>query len=133
MNENKPNLPEKGDKKPEVIERRVTLAKELNEQKEAFSFPGITDEAYQVIKEGENEFPGFATPIDEIIARCKEEGIKVVIVPGNNIETGTVHILPYGSNDIVNDNLFPRHLRTENVTDSRMKELIELDSISTVK
>ncbi len=118
------------EKKPEFLKRKVSLAVELWKQKEKFPFPEITEESYKKIKADEDDCPGFATPIDEILERCKQEGIKIVLHPGWNTVSGNVYVLPYGSNDIVNDSLFPRHLQADSVTDERLKEIIELDGIS---
>lgn len=133
MNEKQPNFGERGRERSEIIEKRIALAKELSEQKEKFPFVGITEEAYIKIKVGEDEFPGFATPIAQILERCQNEGIKVVVVSGPNAESGNVYIVPSESDDIENDSIFPRHLKVDDTTDERLKKLVELDSISTRK
>lgn len=130
MNEKQPNFGERGRERSEIIEKRIALAKELSEQKEKFPFVGIIEEAYIKIKAGEDEFPGFVTPIAQILERCQNEGIKVVVVSGPNAESGNVYIIPSESDDIENNSIFPRHLKVDDTTDERLKKLVELDSIS---
>ncbi|MCX6735514.1 MAG: hypothetical protein NTZ13_00305 [Candidatus Parcubacteria bacterium] len=108
----------------EKKQKKISLALELSQNQESFSFPGINTEAYARLKADEEEFPGFATPIDEIIERCKKEGVKVVL--GKNPESGNVYILPVQSNDIENDGIFPKHLQMNGVADEKLKELISM-------
>ena len=56
----------------------VTLARELSERREVFAFPGLDPAAYAAMKATEQEYPGYGTPVDKIIARMQSEGIKVV-------------------------------------------------------
>jgi hypothetical protein len=109
---------EKEDRKKRII----ALAKELSESRESISFPGIDAESYQKLKANDEEFPGFVTPIDELVQRFENEGIKVVF--GRDPESGNVFILPFGSNDVENDSIFPKHLQIDESMDSRLKELI---------
>ncbi len=60
----------------------------------------------------------------------KQEGVKIVIVPGYNTISGNVYVLPFGSDDIQRDMLFPRHLQGMGVTDEVLREIIELDGSS---
>lgn len=101
------------------------LAKELNERREGFPFPGINPYSYQKLKADEEEFPGYATPIDELVQRFKREGIKVVF--GNDPESGNVYILPQGSDDVINDGILPKHLQVIEGMDRKLKELILLN------
>ena len=103
-------------------ERKIALALELSESEEGFDFPGINDDDYAKMKETDEEFPGYTTPIDEIIERCKSEGIKVVL--GKNPSSGNVYILPKGSDDIENDSISPRQLSTEGEIDEALLKLI---------
>jgi hypothetical protein len=116
----KPMSPEE-----EKKQKKISLALELSQNSESFSFYGINTEAYAKLKTDEEEFPGFATPIDEIMERCKNEGIKVVL--GKNPESGNIYILPAQSNDIENDSIFPKHLQITGVANEKLKELIALD------
>jgi hypothetical protein len=109
---------EREDRKKKII----ALAKELSESQESIPFPGIDAEGYQKLKANDEEFPGFVTPIDELVQRFKNEGIKVVF--GNDPESGNVFILPFGSNDVESDSVFPKHLQVNESMDSRLKELI---------
>ena len=111
--------------KKEKMEQRkkriIALAKELSEAHIIYRFFGVNPDNYSKLKSEEEEFPGFATPIDELVQRFKDEGIKVVF--GNDPESGNVFILPFLSNDIENDSIFPKHLKVDKDMDSRLKEL----------
>lgn len=113
---------EDDNKKDTDKQEKISLALELSESMENFPFPGIKPESYARIKADEEEFPGYATPIDELLKRFESEGLKVVL--GKFPESGNVFILPQGSDDIENDNLFPRHLSTEGDIDERLLKLI---------
>jgi len=52
------------------------LVEKINESGESLPFPGINPEAYSRKKADDEEFPGYTTPIDEIIERCKKRGYK---------------------------------------------------------
>jgi hypothetical protein len=105
--------------------RIIALSKELSESGESFPFLGINPYSYQKLKADEDEFPGYAAPIDELIHRFKREGMKVVL--GNDPESGNVFILPRGSDDVENDSIFPKHLKIGKNMDKRLKELISLN------
>lgn len=109
---------EREEKKKKIF----ALAKELSESREGLLFPGIDSDSYQKLKANDEEFPGFVTPIDELVRRFKNEGIKVVF--GEDPESGNVFILPFESNDTQNDSIFPKHLQIDDSMDSRLKELI---------
>ena len=100
----------------------IALVLGLSESQESFSFPGINPEAYVKLKSEEEEFPGYATPVDELIERFKNEGMKVVL--GKDPDSGNVFILPSLSNDIENDGIFPKHLKINEIMDERLKKLI---------
>lgn len=100
----------------------VALAIELSESNETFSFPGIDPGEHSKVKSVEEEYPGIGTPIDEIIERMKNEGMKVVM--SDHPKSGTVYILPALSNDKENDNIFPRQLQISEGMDERLKKLI---------
>jgi hypothetical protein len=100
----------------------ILLAKELVESQEHFPFPGIDPQAYSKIKADEEEALGYSTPIDELLERFKNEGMKVVL--GKHPESGNVFILPAQSDDIENDNLFPKHLLVSEEMDEKLKKLI---------
>lgn len=116
------NDDEKEQKRHEI----VALAKELSESQESFPFPGIHPESYSKIKAEEEEYPGCATPIDELLERFANEGMKVVL--GAHPESGNVFILPRGSDDIENDSLLPRSLQIDEIMDEKLKQLILLKS-----
>lgn len=112
--------------KKDKLSKKIILAQEFMKSKESFAFPGIKEESYQTIKKQEEEYPGCATPIDELLERFNREGFKVTL--GKFPESGNVFVLPFHSDDIENDNLLPRHLNIEGISDSQMKEFIMLSS-----
>ena len=117
-------IPTRSEKEPTKKEKIIALAVELNERHEVFPFSGIDQESYSKIKADEEEMPGYATPIDELIERFKNEGMKVVL--GKNPQSGNVFVLPGGSDDIENDNLFPKHLNINDGMSDTLRELISL-------
>ena len=110
----------------------VALARELSERREVFAFPGLDPAAYAAMKATEQEYPGYGTPVDKIIARMQSEGIKVVfgkrnqIVTGEDIEGSNVHIMPAQSTDIVNESILPRQLKIIDGLNPRLRKLIDL-------
>ena len=104
------------------MERYVLLATELIESQEHFPFPGIDPEAYSRIRAQEAEYPGYTTPIDELVERCKNEGMKVVL--GKHPESGNVWILPAHSEDANQDAIAPRQLLINETVDEKLKTLI---------
>lgn len=103
--------------------RIIALTKELSEMQESLPFSGIDPESYPKLKANDVELEGLCTPIDDLIQRFEKEGIKVVF--GNDPESGNVFILPFGSNDVESDSVFPKHLQIdESMDNSRLKELI---------
>jgi hypothetical protein len=103
-------------------EKYISLAKELFESQERFSFPGIDPDAYARMKAAEEEYPGYTTPIDELIARFRQEGLKVAL--GKYPESGNVFILPAGSDDIEQDGISPGQLQVNDQMDEKLKTLI---------
>ncbi len=106
-------------------ERKISLAIEFSESQEVFPFPGINPEEYSRIKSAQEKFPGYSTPIDELLERFKNEGMKVVL--GKYPKSGNVYILPAQSNDIENDCISPKQLQISGVTNEKLKELIITD------
>jgi len=100
----------------------IALAEELNSGQERFPFPGVNPESYAKLKASDEQFPGYVTPIDELIKRFEKEGCKVVF--GNDKESGNVFILPSGSDDVERDSLFPRHLDTSANINETIRQLI---------
>jgi len=74
------------------------------------------------MRASEEEFPGYTTPIDELIERFEKEGMKVVL--GKHPESGNVFILPAGSEDIEQDSIAPRQLQISDGMDERLKNLV---------
>jgi hypothetical protein len=96
----------------QIRNKLTTLAAELSAKTEGFTFSGIENDLFAKIKVEQEEFPGYSTPIDELIKRFTSEGIKVVL--GNHPE-------------IENDSIFPRQLQISESTDEKIKELILQD------
>lgn len=103
-------------------EKYIQLARGLFESQERFPFPGIDPEEYSKAKIAEETYPGYTTPIDELIERFKSEGMKVVL--GKHPESGSVFILPAGSEDIEQDSIGPRQLQISEGMDERLKNLV---------
>ena len=100
------------------------LARRLSERRENFAFPGLNPEDYNTLKKSDEEYPGFVTPIDELIQRFQDSGFHVVL--GDDPLSGNVFILPVGSEDVVRDSVFPRHLRDTEGMDPDLRQLIQL-------
>lgn len=109
--------------KQQKKEMAISLAIELSARPEGFPFPGIDPVSYQKLKADEEKFPGFATPIDVLIERLRNEGIKVIL----RADGGDFYILPSGSDDIENDSIAPKHLQINDTMDEKLKELIRLN------
>ena len=121
MSENIPTNPEK---EPPRKERIISLAAELFKGGEIFPFSGIDPDSYLKMKAGEEEDPGYTTPINEIIERFRKEGMKVVL--GKNPQSGNVYILPAASTNIKMDSVSPRQLQISEGMDERLTKLISL-------
>lgn len=114
--------------KPPVssVEKEVTseelalLLERLSSHNESFPFPGIKESSYIQLKAESEEFPGLATHIDELIKRFEEEGVKVVVD-----KNGQAYILPFESDDIENDSVFPRHFDIKKEMNDDLKKLIQ--------
>lgn len=103
------------------------LVKEIIERNEIFPFTGIKKESYDELKRIAEEFPDHCIPIDPLLERFRDQGFKVV-VSNKHPDSGNVFIIPSQSMDIINDNLFPRHLDINNVLNEDLKKLILLDA-----
>lgn len=103
------------------------LAEVLAAERRVMAWPGIDPESYRIQKREEEEFPGFVTPIDEIIERCEQEGIRVYMV--NNPRNLDVYIIPAGSSDPQQDSLLPRHLAPDPLMDESLAEIVELSKL----
>ena len=98
------------------------LAREIVERNETFPFPGINPEAYSELKETDEKYPVYSTPVDEIIKKCQTEGIKVFF--GMNPDDGNVHIAPAQSTKLADDCLFPKYLQITEGMDDSLRQLI---------
>ena len=117
-------IPTHSEKEPTRKEKIILLAAELFESNETFPFSGIDPESYSKMKAVEEEDPGYTTPIDEIIERFKNEGIKVVL--GKNPQSGNVYVLPAESTNIEMDSISPRQLQINEGMNEKLRELILL-------
>src|SRR3989344_5937770 len=103
-------------------EKYMQLGRGLFESHEHFPFPGIDSDAYSKMRATEEEFPGYTTPIDELIERFKNEGMKVVLE--EHPESGNVFILPVGSEDIEQDSIGPWQLQISEGMNEQLKSLV---------
>lgn len=103
----------------------ISLTKELAERGEIFPFYGIDQKVYSSMKADEAEYPGITTPIDELIGRFQNEGMKVVI--GKHPESANIFILPAKSDDIENDMVFAKNFLINETMPDNLKKLIRLD------
>ncbi len=120
MNESFPNQPdEKESRKTECL----NLARQFSEKQEKIPFPGIDPESYARLKESDEQFPGYVTPIDELIKRFEKEGLRVVVF--GKYTTEEVYIQPMDSDFTDQENcLFPRDLLISDDMDEALKQLI---------
>lgn len=117
-------IPTRSEEEPTRKEKIIALGKELYESKEEFDFIGLTDEAFSKMKADEEEYPGYTTPIGELMKRLSNVGMKVVL--GKNPESGNVYILPVDSDNIEMDSISPKQLRMYDEMGDKLKELILL-------
>ena len=117
-------IPTRSEKEPMRKEQIIALALELHERNETFPFSGIDPESYAKMKAGEEEDPGYTTPIDEIIERFKNEGMKVVL--GKNPQSGNVYVLPSQSTNIEMDSISPKQLQLTEGMSEDLEKLILL-------
>ncbi len=108
----------------EKINRQYELGQALYESGAIFSWPGIDPAAHRRLKNDEEEFPGYATPIDELIERCENEGIKVLF--NKSSRNKEIYIVPALSTDVQNDSIFAKHLQVDAFMDGDLSELIVL-------
>src|SRR3989344_6113502 len=77
--------------------RFMSSAAEMSESRESFPFPGIELEVHTKMIATDREFPGYTTPVDTLLDRCRGEGIRVML--GKNPESGNVYIVPAGGEE----------------------------------
>ena len=117
-------IPTHSEKEPTRKEKIISLSAELFENNETFPFSGIDPESYSKMKAGEEEDPGYTTPIDKLVERFKNEGMKVIL--GKNPQSGNVYVLPAESTNIEMDGISPRQLQLTDEMNEKLKELILL-------
>jgi len=116
------NPEDSGDKIELTKEEIVSLVQEFFEDKEILPFPGIEPEAYQAQKAGDEQYPGYTTPIDEILERFANEGMKITL--GDFPKSANVFALPAQSKDIQMDSIPLRHLLIPDAMPENLKKLI---------
>lgn len=110
----------------ESREERLRLALELISSQD-LPFSGVEESVYKNMKEEEELYPGFCTPIDELIERFKKEGMKVVVVDEYGKGSNSIFVVPAGGPDSIEDRLSPRSLELTDNMDENLKMLITLD------
>lgn len=114
----------KRDEKEELLE----LLKGLTERQESFPFSGLEEEVYAKMKADEklmDEYPGYATPIDDLIKRLEASGCKVVV--GGSSDAPTAFIIPGDSTDVDMDSVLPGSLKINEGMDPELKQLVLRD------
>lgn len=125
MNEGSPKKPSDPIESIETRNKElVALAKELYEGHEIFPSPGFEPEAYAKLKASDEELPDYTIPINDLIRRFKNEGMKVVL--GEYPESGNIFILPAQSDDKdTSAMVLPKHFEVNGVLNEKLKQLIE--------
>ncbi len=123
MNETGPRPSSKENGPEQRWELCTALAKELIESQETFTFPGIDPAAYAERKAADEEYPGYSTPTDKILAKMAE-GFKIVL-SASDPESGNIFVMPINSNDQW-DSLWVQQLLITDGMDERLKKLIQL-------
>lgn len=120
--------PEFEDKENEALTLKMGILRfgvELSDSREILSFPDIDPEIYKEKKLSDAEFPEYSTPIDVLLERFKNEGMKVVL----GKRGGEILVLPAKTDEtndmaVMEDCLLLSHLEVAEGMDERLKELI---------
>jgi hypothetical protein len=97
----------------------IDVALELAKNPEGFTFPGITEESYVIIKKNDEECAGFVTPIDDILEKMKTQGMKILF----GKDQSNVFLLPKDS-DNMDDSIMPKFLVVNDEMEDNLKKLI---------
>ncbi len=131
MNEHLPeHLREEAEKfeKQQKFGALVECGKELSERNEVLKFPGLKPSSYEKIKIADEESQGWATPIDEIIAKMEEQGMKLALSTWDE-GSGNMYIIPADmepNKDNIRDyGLPPESFEVTDDMDEGLKKLIE--------
>lgn len=117
-------------KKEQARERLVVVAHELFKSGTVFPFSGIDDDALLRLQEADKEAPpGYITPIEDIVERMKNEGIKIFLGKPERNDTANVLVIPAKSTDPISDSVLAKNLRIVETGDRRLRELIMLSKI----
>ena len=117
----------------EAKERKLAdlleLSIEVSERKEAFPFSGLDPEEYAKIKATDEEYPGFSTPVDEMIAKFEEQGMRLALSTFDS-QKGNAYIIPGDmeptQKNIEDWGLKPENFEITNDMDESLKKLIEV-------
>jgi hypothetical protein len=112
--------------KKEQKKRFIALAHELSQRAEGFPFPGIDKTAFEALKAVDEKYPGYTTPVDEVV-RKMTDGIRIVL--GEDPESGNVFVLPLSSDDIGTDSVLPRHLDINPEMNESLRDLVRTQKI----
>lgn len=112
------------EKREQIRREFIAIARELAEIQAGITFSGIDSDGYSKIKATDDEFPGYAMPIDELIVRFENEGMKVVF--GTDPMGSNVLIMPFEMADDDYNGIQPEHLKLDVNMDERLKKLILL-------
>ncbi len=108
-----------------VVAEYLAVGRELAESGEAFPFAGITAEAHAAQLAAAAEFPEYTIPVDVLLAKFRDQGMKVVL--GGDLARPTIYLLPRESSDIEEESIFPRSLEITDDMDPRLKRLVLAD------
>ena len=110
---------EQREKVIEIIQKKVELLSQEN-----LDFSGISQKTYEDFKKVDEEYPGYTTPIDELLERFSSEGMKIIL--GKNPDSGNVFVLPCNSDDIESDSIpFLKLLDSNNETIKELRKMIK--------
>ena len=115
----------KRDEKEELLE----LLKGLTERQESLPFSGLEEEVYAKMKADEElmkDYPGYVTPIDELLKRFEANGCKVVLTGETTVELN-IFIVPADSSDVIMDSVLPGNLKINEGMDPELKKLVLRD------
>lgn len=114
----------------ECLDLYNTVTTEMHESGESLPFPGIRPELVENMRKEEEEFPGYVTPVDELIERFTAEGMRLEL--GWDDPNGVnIVAVPYESiintkNDSNKDSILISKLLSDNVPDEKLRKLILL-------
>ena len=100
------------------------------ERAESFPYSGLVEGAYESLKQAEAEaadYPGYATPIDELVQRFITHGMRIDV--GDDLLSGSVWVVPADSTivSIYGEDRVPgKHFKVTDDMDPELKTLLTL-------